>query len=85
MNPAQQPPIEEQSVTTEGITADYVWYHSEQMFLKMDAWQTSWKVDFKRLIQVMEARHAEHLKMIDELLRENKALKVKLKEKKDES
>jgi hypothetical protein len=78
MNPAQQPPIEEQSVTTEGITADYVWYHSEQMFLKMDAWQTSWKVDFKRVMKVMEDRHAEHLKMIEELLRENKALKEKL-------
>lgn len=76
-----QPPIAEQSVTTEGITADYVWYQSEQMMLKMDAWQTQWKVDFKRLIKVMEDRHTEHLKMIDELLRENKSLKEKLKEK----
>jgi hypothetical protein len=76
-----QHPITEQSVTTEGITADYVWYHSEQMMLKMDAWQTSWKVDFKRVMKVMDDRHAEHLKMIDELLRENKSLKEKLKEK----
>jgi hypothetical protein len=80
-----QHPITEQSVTTEGITADYVWYQSEQMIVKMNAWQTSWKVDFKRLIQVMEDRHAEHLKMIDGLLHENKALREKLKEKKNES
>jgi len=77
MNPAQQPPIEEQSVTTEGITADYVWYNSEILMDKMDAW----KYEFKRVIRVMDDRHTEHLKMIAELLRENMALKEKLKEK----
>lgn len=72
-----QPPITEQSVTTEGITADYVWYESKQLLAKLDAW----KWDFKRVVKVMDDRHAEHLKMIDGLLRENKALKEKLKEK----
>lgn len=75
-NPIQHPTTE-QSVTTEGITADYVWYESKQLLTKLDAW----KWDFKRMIKVMEDRHAEHLKMIDELLRENKSLKEKLKEK----
>jgi hypothetical protein len=77
MNPAQQPPIKEQSVTVEGITSDYVWYNSEILMQKMDAW----KHEFKRVIKVMEDRHNEHLKMIDDLLRENKSLKNKLKEK----
>ena len=75
-NPLQHP-ITEQSVTTEGITADYVWYHSEILMDKMDAW----KYEFKRVIKVMDDRNAEHLKMIDGLLRENRVLKEKLKEK----
>ena len=71
-----QHPIKEQSVTTEGITADYVWYNSEILMQKMDAW----KHEFKRVVKVMEDRHNEHLKMIDDLLRENKLLKEKLKD-----
>ena len=75
MNPIQ-PPIKEQSVTVEGITADYVWYNSEILMQKMDAW----KHEFKRVVKVMKDRHNEHLKMIDDLLRENKLLKEKLKD-----
>ena len=72
-----QPPIKEQSVTVEGITADYVWYNSEILMQKMDAW----KHEFKRVVKVMEDRHNEHLKIIGDLLSENKSLKTKLKEK----
>jgi hypothetical protein len=77
-NPLQHP-ITEQSVTVEGITSDYVWYHSEVLTQKMDAW----KHEFKRVVKVMEDRHNEHLKMIDDLLRENKNLKETLKKKDD--
>lgn len=65
------------SVKVEGITDDYVWWHKEKLLLQMK----SWEFDFKRMCEVMEARHNEHLKMIEELLQEIKRLK---KEKADE-
>jgi hypothetical protein len=65
------------SIKVEGITDDYVWWHKEKLLLQMK----SWEFDFKRMCEVMEARHNEHLKMIEDLLREIKLLK---KEKADE-
>jgi hypothetical protein len=65
------------NITVEGITADYVWYHSELLKQKMQTWQT----EFERVMKVMSARHGEHLVIIGELIRQNAALKEKLKEK----
>ena len=65
------------NITVEGITDQYVWYHSELLKQKMQAWQH----EFDRVVKVMESRHNEHLKIIDDLLRQNKDLKEKLKEK----
>ena len=64
-------------ITVEGINADYVWYHSELLKQKMQTWQT----EFERVIKVMNARHGEHLIIIGDLMRQNAALKEKLKEK----
>ena len=64
-------------VKVEGITAEYVWYHSKLLTNSMDSWQ----LEFKRVVDVMEARHNEHLNLIDDLVRQNAALKAKLKEK----
>jgi hypothetical protein len=61
----------------EGITADYVWYHSKKLLNQMGAWQ----YEFERVVKVMENRHTEHLKIIEDLLRQNKALKAKAQEK----
>ena len=61
----------------EGITEDYVWYNAEKLLREIGSWQ----FEFKRVVDVMENRHKEHLKMIGDLLDENKSLKEKLKEK----
>ena len=68
--------INKEKFTTEGITADYVWWNSKVLTSKMSQWQH----DFDRVISVMEARHKEHLKIIDELLTDIKQLKEKLNE-----
>ena len=68
------------NVQVEGITEDYVWYHSEVLITHMRSWESQ----FKRLAGVMESRHKEHLVMIDKLMRENSILKfeiTRLKEK----
>ena len=65
-----------ETYTTEGITEDYVWYKSKLLINKMTDWQT----EFEKVVNVMEARHKEHLKIISNLLDEIK----KLKEENDE-
>jgi len=80
-NPLQHP-ITEQSVaedgaTTEGINSDYAWYQADVLADKLD----TLKYDLRRVIGVMEARRTDHMKVIDDLLRENKSHKDKLKEK----
>lgn len=63
------------NITVEGITEDYVWYNSKQLISGMQSWQHQ----FERMVKVMENRHAEHLRIIDDLIRQNKVLKSKLK------
>lgn len=63
-----------ESVTVEGITADHVWYNAELLMGKMSFWSH----DFKKLVEIMEARHKEHLKMIADLLEERSSLKRQL-------
>lgn len=60
-----------ESVIVEGITEDYVWYHSRRLLTQMQTWQN----EFERIVNVMENRHKEHLKMIGDLLDEIKKLK----------
>ena len=57
----------------EGITEDYVWYHSTKLINQMKSWQH----ELEKIVKVMENRHGEHLKMINDLLIENHALKRK--------
>lgn len=66
-----------ENIEIPGITADHVWYETDRMLNDMSNWQSR----FKRLSSVMEARHKEHLKIIDDLLAENRKLKEQLKEK----
>lgn len=65
------------NITVEGITEDYVWYNSKQLISGMQNWQNQ----FERMVKVMESRHAEHLRIIDDLIRQNNVLKSKLKDK----
>ena len=68
------------SITIEGITEDYVWYHAKLLTAKMSQWDN----DFQKLVQVMESRHKEHLRMLESLMMENKMLKSQLKEKNEQ-
>ena len=65
------------SVTVEGITDEYVWYHAKLLSDKMSQWDT----DFQKLVKVMESRHKEHLEMVQTALHENRILRLQLKEK----
>jgi hypothetical protein len=64
------------NINVEGISEDFVWYNSSLLIKKMG----SWEYEFKRIVGVMENRHREHLTMIEDLIRENKTLKVMLKQ-----
>ena len=63
-----------ESLTVEGITAEFVWYNAKILINEMD----TWKHKFERIVKVMSERHDEHLKMINDLLIENHALKRKI-------
>jgi hypothetical protein len=69
--------IKEVDVKTEGITADHIWWHADILTRNMSSWMAA----FQRLIQTMEDRHKEHLKMIADLLKERQDLKNQLKAK----
>lgn len=68
-------------VSVEGISSDYVWYHAKVLTTKMQ----TWGFEFERITKVMEDRHNEHLKIISDLLAENKELKEKLRDRPDTS
>lgn len=83
MNDEQQFVPLKESITVEGITSDYVWYNAKILTAKMSGWEH----DFQKLVSVMEARHQDHLRMIEDLIRERHSLRgeiARLKEKKDE-
>ena len=63
------------SVTVEGITDEYVWYHAKLLSDKMSQWDN----DFQKLVKVMESRHKEHLEMVQTALHENRILRLQLK------
>lgn len=61
----------QQGVIVEGITADYIWYSAKTLTDKMSGWGH----EFQKIVNVMEARHKEHLHMIANLLQERAVLK----------
>jgi hypothetical protein len=63
------------SITVEGITDEYVWYHAKLLSDKMSQWDN----DFQKLVKVMESRHKEHLAMVQTALHENRILRLQLK------
>jgi hypothetical protein len=80
MTPEESKPFEiKDSITVEGITNEYVWYHAKILSAKMSQWDN----DFQKLVKVMEARHQEHLIMLQDALHENRILKRQLKEKEE--
>lgn len=81
MNPDQLHQfITEDSITVEGITKEYLWYHAKILSSKMGQWD----IDFQKMVKVMEDRHQEHLRMIETLLMQNKMLRSELKAKNEQ-
>jgi hypothetical protein len=76
-NPVTEQDWDKDDTPTEGINEDYAWYQAKVLADSLDAV----KFNLRRVITVLEARRADNLHVIDELLRENKNLKEKLKEK----
>jgi len=72
--------IVEDSITVEGITDEYVWYHAKLLSTKMSQWDN----DFQKLVKVMESRHKEHLEMVQTALHENRILRLQLQLKEKE-
>jgi hypothetical protein len=73
--------IVEDSITVEGITDEYVWYHAKLLSAKMSQWDN----DFQKLVKVMESRHKEHLEMVQTALHENRILRLQLKAKDEQT
>ena len=80
-NPLQHPVTEQDwdkdDAPTDGITEAYAWYQTKVLADSLDAV----KFNLQRVITVLEERRRDNLRVIGELLRENTALKAKLKEK----
>jgi hypothetical protein len=67
-------------ITTHGITPEFVWYESS---LIRDALSSAVSTNlhrFDRVVKVMESRHAEHLKMLQDVMNENRDLRIKNRE-----
>ena len=70
-----------ESISVEGITDEYVWYHAKLLSDKMSQWDH----DFQKLVKVMESRHKEHLQMVQTALHENRILRLQLKAKDEQT
>jgi len=72
--PVAAPFVLKDSVMVEGVTENFVWYESEIILRQMEETQSR----LKKLVSVMEARHKEHLRIINALLDELSLLKKEL-------
>jgi hypothetical protein len=59
-----------ESHMAEGITADYVWYEASMIRNSMQASLAR----FDKVVSVMEARHKEHIKMLQDVMDQNRNL-----------
>jgi len=66
-------------IIIEGITENYVWYHGSLLRQKMSSWST----ELESLINVMENRHKEHIKMLQEVMTENYNLRRQIRDMND--
>jgi hypothetical protein len=65
-----------ESHMTEGISADFVWYEASVI---REALKHAFSVNmhrFDKVVSVMEARHKEHIKMLQDVMNKNDALVV---------
>lgn len=67
---------QERSYLALGITPDYAWYESEKIRRQIDEVNSR----FQHLVKVMEERHKDQNKLIEQLMEANKNLSRKIKE-----
>ena len=60
-----------ESHMAEGISADFVWYEAAMIRNSLEASLHR----FDKVVSVMEARHKEHIKMLQDVMQENRYLK----------
>lgn len=70
---------QERSYLALGITPDYAWYESEKIRRQIDEVNSR----FQHLVKVMEERHKDQNKLIEQLMQANKNLAQKIKEMKE--
>jgi cell shape-determining protein MreC len=66
--------------TVEGVTEDFVWYESSVI---RDALKHAVSINmyrFEKVVNVMEARHKENRKMLQDVMDENRELKRQIAE-----
>ena len=68
--------LHQESYTTTGVLEDFVQYEVDRISQEI----AGIKSRVQHLGSVMESRHRDNLKIIDDLMRQNKELKAKLKE-----
>lgn len=66
----------QESYTTTGVLEDFVQYEVDRVSQEI----AGIKSRIQHLGSVMENRHRDNMKIIDDLIRQNKELKAKLKE-----
>ena len=79
MNPEELNQMQiKDNITTEGITADFVWYEASIIREALNSAFATNMHRFDKVVRVMEARHKEHIKMLQDLMDQNRALKYEL-------
>ena len=67
-----------ESHMAEGISADFVWYEASIIREALNGAFATNMHRFDKVVRVMEARHKEHIKMLQDLMDQNRALKYEL-------
>ena len=71
--------IKEEHVSL-GITPEFVWYESSLIRDSLTSAMSLNMRRFEQVVRVMESRHAEHLKMLQDVMSDNKTLRLKNRE-----
>lgn len=66
--------VEVESHTSLGITPEFVWYEADILTRDMQAWQSR----FKRMVEVVESQRKSSDRMLQQVMDENRELKVQL-------
>jgi len=71
--------IKEEHVSL-GITPEFVWYESSLIRDSLTSAMSLNMHRFEQVVRVMESRHAEHLKMLQDVMNDNRTLRLKNRE-----